>query len=228
MSRFLTQSVSCPSCGETIGFDAVVSVNADRRPDLRAAILDGSFQRHACSKCNVSFRLDPEMSYLDVGRGQWIAAFPIAKLVQWKAVEEQARATFARAYGAQAPAAARAIGAGLRARLTFGWAALREKLLAGEHRLDDITLELVKVAMLRGLDQSPLGADTELRLVAVEGAELVMAWIQAVNEELVEGLRVPKSLYDQITAEPAGWQPLRDGLSAGLFVDMNRQLIASA
>jgi hypothetical protein len=228
MSRFLTQSVSCPSCGESVEFDAVVSVNADRRPDLRAAILDGSFQRRACPKCGVDFRLDPEMSYLDVGRGQWLAAFPIARLADWKAVEEQTRATFARAYGAQAPAAARAIGAGLRARLTFGWAALREKLLAAEHQLDDITLELVKIAMLRGLDQSPLGADTELRLVAVEGTTLVMAWIQAVNEELVEGLRVPKALYDEITAQPAGWQPLREELSVGLFVDMNRLLIASS
>jgi len=228
MSRFQTQPLACPACGEPVDFEVVMSVNADRRPDLREAILNGSFQRQACAKCGTSFRLDPEMNYLDVGRGQWIAAFPIAKLAQWKIVEEQARSTFARAYGEKAPAAAREIGGCLRARVTFGWAALREKLLAAEHQLDDTTLELVKIAILRGLDNSPVGADTELRLVGVEGSELVMAWIRAVNEEVVEGLRVPRSLYEEIAADPTGWQALREELSAGPFVDMNRLLVAAA
>ena len=111
MSRFQTQTLSCPSCGEPVEFEAVISVNADRRPDLRLAILDASFQRQACPKCGTSFRLDPEMNYLDVARGQWLAAFPIAKLAQWKTIEEQASSTFARAYGEQASAAARAIAA---------------------------------------------------------------------------------------------------------------------
>ncbi len=228
MSRFETQTLSCPSCGEPVEFDVVISVNADRRPDLRDAVLDGSFQREACPKCSTSFRLDPELNYLDVAHGQWIAAFPIAKLAQWSAVEEQAKATYAKAYGAKASAAARAIGAGLKPRVTFGWSALREKLVAVEHQLDDVNLELVKMAMVRGLDSSPFGGDTELRLLAVEGPELVMAWIDPVNEQMVEGLRVPRSLYDEIAADTTDWQALRDELSAGLFVDMNRQLLPTA
>ena len=228
MSRFQTQTLSCPSCGESVEFEAVISVNADRRPDLREAILDRSFQRQDCPKCGTSFRLDPAMNYLDVGRGQWIAAFPIANLGQWKTMEEQAGSTFARAYGEKASAAARSIGSGLRPRVTFGWAALREKLLAAEHQLDDANLELVKTAILRGLHNSPMGAETELRLVAVEGSELVMAWTRAVNEEIVEGLRVPRSMYDEIAADSAGWQALREELSAGLFVDMNRLLVSTA
>jgi hypothetical protein len=227
MSRFQTQTLSCPSCGEPVEFEAVISVNADRRPDLRESILDRSFQRQDCPKCGTSFRLDPAMNYLDVGRGQWIAAFPIARLGQWKTMEEQAASTFARAYGEKASAAARSIGSGLRPRVTFGWAALREKLLAAEHQIDDANLELVKTAILRGLHNSPMGAETELRLVAVEGSELVMAWIRAVNEEILEGLRVPRSMYDEIAADATDWQALRDELSAGLFVDMNRLLVTN-
>ena len=64
--------------------------------------------------------------------------------------------------------------------------------------------------------------------IAVEGSELVMAWLRAVNEEVVEGLRVPRSLYDEIAADPTGWQALREELSAGPFVDMNRLLFAAA
>ncbi len=54
-----------------------------------------------------------------------------------------------------------------------------------------------------------------------------MAWIRAVNEEVVEGLRVPRSLYEEIAADPAGWQALREKLSAGPLVDMNRLLVTT-
>jgi CpXC protein len=226
MSKFQTIALACPACGEPVDFEAVGSVNADRRPDLRTAILDFSFQRLPCPKCGTSFRLDPEFSYLDVGRGQWIGAFPLAKLGQWRGVEQQARATFARAYGDQAPAAAREIGKNMRPRITFGWAGVREKLVAVEHQLDDVTLELVKMAIVRGRDNSPFGKDTELRLVHVEAAYLGMAWILAVNESIVEPLRVPRSLYDEIVADAAGWDALRKELSSQFFVDMNRLLVA--
>ena len=147
MSIFNAVTVSCPSCGSPVQFEAVFSLNADRRPDLRDAVLNGSFQRQACSQCNTEFRLDPEMTYVDVARGLWIAAFPYAKLGQWKELEEQARATFNRAYGEHASAAAREIGAGMKARLTFGWAGLREKLVAADAGFDDVILELAKTAL---------------------------------------------------------------------------------
>jgi hypothetical protein len=43
MSMFESIAVACPACGTQVDFDAVQSVNADRRPDLRAAILAGTF-----------------------------------------------------------------------------------------------------------------------------------------------------------------------------------------
>ena len=98
MSMFQTMTVNCPECCTAVDFKAVFSVNADRRPDLRAAIIDGSFQRQPCAQCGKAFQLDPEMTYVDVGRGQWIATFPVAKLGQWKDLEEQARATFAQLF----------------------------------------------------------------------------------------------------------------------------------
>jgi hypothetical protein len=227
VSLFNVVTVSCPSCGSPVEFNAVFSVNADRRQDLRAAILNGSFQRQACPKCNTEFRLDPELTYLDVGRGQWIAVFPVAKLGQWKELEQQTRATFAKAYGEGASAAAREIGAGLKARLVFGWAALREKLVAADKGLDDVTLELTKSAMVRGLDNPPVGPGTELRLGKVDGDSLAIVWLQSANEEVKEAMRVPRSLYNEIAAEPAGWQALRDELTSGPFVDVNRLLVTA-
>jgi hypothetical protein len=228
MSIFNSVTVTCPSCGVSVKFNAVLSLNADRRPDLRAAVLNGSFQRQPCPECNTEFRLDPEMTYVDVKRGQWIAAFPYAKLGQWKELEEQARVTFNRAYGENASAAAREIGAGMKARLTFGWAALREKLVAVENGFDDVILELAKTAIVRGLDNPPLGAGTELRLGGVDGDELAVAWLNGANEGVKEILRVPRSLYDEIVADQTGWSALHASLSAGPFVDVNRLLLAAA
>src|SRR5262249_54770544 len=168
MSMFKVVPLPCPSCGKSVDFNAVMSVNADRRPDLRAAILDGSFQRQACPQCNQEFRLDPELTYMDVGRGQWIAALPVAKLEAWQAIEAQVGDMFDGAYGEKASRTAREIGAGLTPRLTFGWSALGEKLAIVEHGLDDVIVELAKTALVRGLDKPPVALHTEMRFLGIQ------------------------------------------------------------
>src|SRR5262249_49312311 len=193
-----------------------------------AAIIDGSFQRQSCPKCGMSFRLDPELTYVDARRGQWIATYPVSKLGQWKELEELARGSFAQAYGPRAPAAARDLGKGMKPRLTFGWGGLREKIVAVEHHLDDVTLELVKLAIVRTSTSSPLSNETELRFGGVEEGKLTMAWIIAQTEQVVEMLRVPRKLYDDVAANEEGWRALRQELSAGLFVDMNRLIAVPA
>ena len=225
MSVFRDTTVTCPACGADVPFRAVHSVNADRRPDLRAAILGETFQRQPCPACAHVFRLAPDLNYLDVGRGQWFAAHPIADVDRWPEIEARDRAAFDRAYGPAAPPPARAIGSGLRPRITFGWAGLREKILAAEHEFDDVTLELLKIAIVRGLDDAPLRDDTELRLVSVDGPKLTLAWIELLSEQVAEVLEVPWEVFAEIDTDTAAWAALREQLSAGLYVDMNRLLV---
>ena len=90
MSIFVPMTVQCPACQERLSLSAVFSVNADRRPDLRKAILDRSFQVENCPKCQERFRLDPAFSYLDVGRGQWLSVQPLDQLESWIAAEDEA------------------------------------------------------------------------------------------------------------------------------------------
>ena len=59
MSVFHTQTVHCPACATPVEFKLVFSVNADRRPDLRDAIVAGTFQRQPCPSCGTEFRVDP-------------------------------------------------------------------------------------------------------------------------------------------------------------------------
>jgi hypothetical protein len=225
MSLFRTQTVTCPSCGQTKSVDVFYSVNVDRRPDLREAALDRSFQRQTCERCGAVFRIDPDFNYLDLARGQWIAVHPIDALGRWDEIELEDRAAFDKAYGSAAPGAARDIGNGLTVRIVFGWGAFREKLLAADAGLDDREVELLKIAILRNLERSPLSQDVELRLVDNDGTDLILAWMVARSEEPVEMLRVPRSAYIEVEDDREGWKELRGQLSAGPFVDMQRLII---
>ena len=103
MSIFRTVKLECPSCATPIAFDLVISVSADRRPDLRDAILDGSFQRMLCPICGTPVRADPEFTYMDIAHGQYVGVWPTDKRREWKAWIAKTRAVFDDALGKNAP-----------------------------------------------------------------------------------------------------------------------------
>ena len=226
MSLFKTIEIKCPACGVTTPFEAVHSVNADRRPDLRQEILANEFQRVQCGSCSAPFRLDPSFNYIDLERGQWIAALPVVELDNWKLREDAARQTFGLAWGEGAGEEAREIGAALRPRLTFGWPALREKLLAREHGLDDVALEACKAAAMRIKGDIPLAGDVDLRLVEAGSDRLMLSWIRSADNAMGEAFAVPRSLHDSIVADEAGeWKGFKLDFADALFVDLNRLLV---
>lgn len=223
MSLFNPTSLNCPHCGQSFSFDLCASVNADRRPDLREAILDETFQRATCPHCQGSFRMEPQLNYLDVQRGQWIAAFPRQRVDDWKVLEADARQSFDQAYGPGTSAAERELGESLKARVVFSWEGLREKLLAFDAGLDDATLEELKLLLMRDMQEPPLPVGAELRLTAVSpgGAELTITVLDREGQPL-ESLDVPRDLLDEVTSDPEGWAELDTALRAGLFVDAQR------
>jgi hypothetical protein len=225
MSLFQTEEINCGACKEPIKIDVVYSVNADRRPDYRDAILAGTFQQISCPKCSYLFRMEPELTYLDMGRGQWILVRSARQMADWDALEEAGQVLFAASYGENAPEPAQEMGRRLKPRVAFGWPALREKIVTQAAEMDDVTLELMKLAILRGGEDLPITDDLELRLAAVEGDELLMGWINPTTEAAVESLRVPKSLYDEISRDEPAWKAAREQLGEGLFVDVHRMLV---
>lgn len=228
MSIFHTQQVACPACNHAFNMQASDSVNADRRPDLRDAILDGSFQRETCPQCSEAFRLDPLINYLDIGRGQWLSVLPLDAMPKWEAEEADARDLFDLSYGRKAPASAREIGDTLSLRLVFGWAALREKLVARDAGLDDATLELTKLALIRSVSPCPLAPGVELRLDSVQDGQLRFDWVMAASEQRIESLLVPRSLYDEVAAAPQDWADIREAVASGPFVDAQKTWLAAA
>ncbi|MEX0302728.1 MAG: CpXC domain-containing protein [Leisingera sp.] len=219
-------TVTCPSCEEQITVTLAESVNADRRPDLRQDIIEGTFQVAACSSCGTEFMLDPVLNYLDMARGQWFSVQPAQRLGDWVALEDEARATFDLAYGGQASAQAREIGDGLSPRLVFGWPALREKLLIGDAELDDSIVELTKLAMIHGLPGAPIQAGVEMRLVDMQDdGGLVFQWADMFSGDVLETLVAPRALYDSIVETPEAWAEMKTSVEDGLFVDIQKLFV---
>jgi CpXC protein len=197
--------------------------------DLRDDILAGEFQRKDCLRCGAGFRLDTDFTYVDLARGTWIVAAPLAALAEWPLRERIAREQFARALGEKAAASTRKSAAKVKPRLVFGWPALREKLRAQAHQLDDVVLEACKAATMRQLGELPFGPDADLRLVDVSAKRLALAWVRPADSGIGEMLGVPRSLYDDIAADRAGaWADWRESYDGALFVDLNRELVAQS
>lgn len=226
MSRLHSETFPCPHCGASLEMGIVASINADRRPDLRQAVLDDSYQRGSCESCGKGFRLDPDLTYFDAGRRQWLLVRPAEHLDEWPLTEALAQQAFERGYGKDASPDAREIGAGVQPRLAFGWAAFREKLLCGEHGLDDVALELTKLAVMRSVEDMPLADDMELRLTAATADELELTWTMSGGDLAVEKIAVPRELYVEIAKDKGkGWAEARAELGGGAFVDVNRILV---
>lgn len=227
MSIFHTATIACPDCGLSSDVSWSASVNADRRPDLRDAILDGSFQSESCPHCSRKLRLPPHLTYVDMTRGQWLVAASAAELTQWPVLEADAVKLFDASFGAGAPAAARSLAEGVRPRLVFGWPALREKLLCGELGLNDVDLELLKLALLRGASGIPIGDGLALRLEGGDAGMLTFAVIREETEERVAASEIPRELYDDIAADTATWAAQREQLAGHPFVDTLRFMIGA-
>jgi hypothetical protein len=222
MSIFLNVTATCTGCGHKAEVQLAASVNADRRPDLRDAILNGSFQAETCAKCGSAMRLPAHLTYIDIARGQWILVQSADALDRWEQEEEEARRIFEQNFGAAAPEPSREIGAGLTPRLVFGWPALREKLICTDLALDDVTLEMMKIAVMRDVDNPPLADQSELRLTGGTDGTLDFTWFASLTEAKLAGLAVPREVYDDIADAPEDWAPLREKFAGRLFVDLKR------
>lgn len=212
----------CPSCQAPLEFEAVSSMNPARRPDLKAAIMDHSLQRTPCN-CGASVRMEPTLSYLDPANKLWIVARPYPDLGDWKNQEEAAQALFTQTLGADAPGVAQEIGAGISPRVVFGWPGLREKLLIRDLGLDEVTLECMKLALMRDQGIVP-EAGQELRLIAEEGDDLALSMVWPLTESSGETYGAPRALHEKIKAEPGPWEALATQL-VGPFLDIQRLFI---
>jgi len=226
MSVIENQTLPCPNCSTEQEAPDFLSINGARRPDLRAAILQDTLGRGVCAACGQGWRVPPSFCYFDDLHGEWIAAGPAEDDANWPEREAEALALFSRQFGPRAPRAVAEMGRSLQKRITYGWAALREKLLCGHLRIDDISLEVTKVLLLRAEPDLPLSDTLELRLVGGDDQQLHFEWRDTQTEQVESTLSAPRSLLADAHSPPL--QPLRELVREGLYVDLNRVLLPAA
>ena len=227
MSLTNKATVNCPQCSEPLEVSWAGSVNGGRHSALRDAILDETFQVETCPSCEAKFRLPSHVSYLDIGRKHWILAEDVPELPNWAQHETKAKALFDETFGAKAPKPAQELAEGVQPRLVFGWQGLREKLICTELSLDDVYLELLKMAMLISSENTQIGDNIALRLYSGDEANLKFNIVESQTEKIVSTADVPRSAYDAIVNDDAAWQPLLQELSGKTFVDVARLMIAA-
>lgn len=225
MSTLFSEEVACPQCEASFPFDLAYSINVERRPDHRVAILEDRMQLGVCPSCKYRFRAAPQLTYVDLPRKQWILVKPADELRDWPGLEQVSLDLFETSYGSKAPALVQTLGKGIRPQVVFGWAALREKLLCQDYGINDVSLELLKLAIMRTSTELPLEDGVELRLIDQTDDELMLGWFVTLTDAIEGTLLAPKDLLTEIDAE-AGWEPLRKELQGRPYTDLYRFITA--
>jgi len=68
MSLQITDAIACPRCGDVNPATIWTSITADRNPDLKQALLDGTFFSHDCPRCALRFEIAQPLLYHDMRR----------------------------------------------------------------------------------------------------------------------------------------------------------------
>jgi hypothetical protein len=150
MSFFVHAKVACSACAHVYDADIAESLHISTRPDVREDILAGRFHRFRCPVCAAWTIIEKLLAYTDFERHHWFTVVPTVELpflAQWR---EFAESTFRATMIERCPALVREeMAPRMLERLVFGLAALRDKLIALDHGLDDRVLEILKLELLR-------------------------------------------------------------------------------
>jgi hypothetical protein len=212
--------VPCPTCGTDNRFQTISMIDVDDQPDWRAAIVKRTLCRNACRNCGRPYRNQPTFAYFDRERDQWIGAFAWDERNDWRQCEERAVWLYEVYLHAQTAMAERMREAPLHRRVTFGWEALREKIVAGAHRLDDAALELLKQEVTPR-PAGPADEESDLRLLDAEGPQLILGRVVRPAEDISEHMTAPRVRHAEILQD-AAFREVRQALLQGLYVDVRR------
>ncbi len=119
-------------------------------------------------------RVPPSLVYLDIPGELVVVAFPAEDRAEWAAAVADGQRTLDAAFG-HGPGAE--ILAQITVRVVFGWAALREKIVIQDAGLDDVDVEITKMAILRTSASLPVFDELDLRLIATKEGAMRMAWV---------------------------------------------------
>ncbi len=226
MSITAVREVVC-RCGAPVRVFVATSVNAERHPHMREAILRRTFHIFECGACHQPVGIDKEFLYIDLARREFYGVFPLAAAADPEPCARKIAEAFDTALGTGAGEAVRSLAEGMRVRVCFGLEELREKIVARAAGLADLALEVLKADVLAANpDLAQLGIQT-LRLEAVgEDGNLGLLLEQAGDPPRLlqdRAFTVERAAYDAFDAMP--WEDLLarlPGIASGPHVSLLR------
>lgn len=227
MSITETFSLDC-DCGARVEVLCCLSINAERHPHLREALLDRTLHQFQCGACGAALAVEKRLAYVDLPRREFYSSAPERDRAEERALAEDVIAAWHLAFGDQAPVSVGALfdTGRFQVRLCFGLEELREKVVAREAGLDDLALEVLKAQLMaENVEWARLGVRT-LRLDHVEPDGRLAFLLERASDPptvLDVGLLVERARHDRIVATP--WRQLcasYPGIASGPYVSVLR------
>lgn len=210
MSQTATHRIEC-ECGIAVSVFCADSINAERHPHMRQAVLDRTLHTYRCGACSARIVVEKAFLYVDFARHELFGVHPDAERARERPHAERLLAEWNTALGEYAPASVRAAldADDYLLRLCFGIEELREKIVAHEAGLDDLALEALKAQVLAAdRDLVARGCRT-LRLDHVELDGRLAFHLEASTNPVTlmePGILVSRAAYDELAARP--WKEL--------------------
>lgn len=188
MSVYHPVQATC-SCGNTFEARAAHSVNAQRSPAVRTAILDGTFHRSFCPTCGKAVTIETPFFYTDLKRKSVFMVKPRGE--RYLARRDSERLSHAVGFIPPSMISKR----GRQLRVVYGLDELREKLVAQDAGYDDGFIELAKVFVLHEHPFLLHKQRLQLHLTAVQSDKVEFT---AYHHNLPEtyAISMPRSIVD--------------------------------
>jgi hypothetical protein len=215
MSTFVPSTIIC-RCGEHYVVQVANGLHISARPDIREQILAGTFHRFDCPNCGAKTQVDTLLSYTDFPARLWFTIAPSTSLAWRNRYLEIARQGFESTMQRNAPELVIEWGREMTRRLVFGLAALREKLIILDAKLDDRVIELLKIQLIRDLRDTFSSTDY-FHLTSVSDTELVFEKTHA--DGIIRKAPLPRALYNDLAQHPTIEAMIEQTFPDGLVFD---------
>jgi hypothetical protein len=200
MRDFTSTWIECHGCGDTFTVGVSNDLHITEAEGVRQSIIDATFHRFRCAKCDELITVEQLLAYSDFPRQQWFVVVPSKEMGFHDEWDEFAEATFRATMLEHCPPIVRdEIAPQMTRRVIFGLASLREKLVCFDAGLDDRVLEVLKAKTLRDLGL-PVNTHDYFYLDRVTDQTLHLDYGVAEGKEAM-AVPLPRAAYDKLVAE---------------------------
>jgi hypothetical protein len=224
MSTLFTAGFRC-ECGAVVDVRVADSLNANRMPDARHAVLDRTLFQQACECGRTVTALHPFL-YADFERALWVQTLTEDQRPDHRNHEAEVVAAYREAFDpATGPRFIASLGALVTPRVAYGYEELREKVVAADAGLDDALVEAVKLELFA---TQPELLGSGVMLLTLDSADDLSLQFRAYHfapgraGEILGEVAVARALYAALAERKDAVRASYPALFDGVYVNVQR------